>query len=126
MLIGRDPLPDRPPHFLRVIILLATMAFHAFFAIALMSSEQLIQADWFGNMGHGWFPAMDDQHTGGELMWGLGEVPAVIMGVIAVVQWARDDTREMKRVDREADRTGDAELEDYNLMLEQMAERGGR
>ena len=126
VLIGRDPLPDRPPHFLRVIILLATMAFHAFFAIALMSSEQLIQADWFGNMGHGWFPAMDDQHTGGELMWGLGEVPAVIMGVIAVVQWARDDTREMKRVDREADRTGDAELEDYNLMLEQMAERGGR
>lgn len=126
VLIGRDPLPNRPPHFLRVIILLATMVFHAFFAVALMSSEQLIQADWFGNMGHGWFPAMDDQHTGGELMWGLGEIPAVVMGVVACVQWARDDTREMKRVDREADRTGDAELEEYNLMLEQISQRGGR
>lgn len=126
VLIGRDPLPRRPPHFMRVIILLATMVFHAFFAIALMSGEQLIQADWFGNMGHGWFPAMEDQRRGGELMWGLGEIPAVLMGVIAVVQWAKDDTREMKRLDREADRTGEAELEEYNRMLEQMSERSGR
>lgn len=126
VLIGRDPLPSRPPHYLRVLILLATMAFHAFFAIALMSSEGLIQADWFGNMGHGWFPALDDQHLGGELMWGLGEIPALLLGVIACVQWASDDTREMRRVDREADRTGDAELEEYNQMLEQMAERRRR
>ncbi|WP_120003824.1 cytochrome c oxidase assembly protein [Nesterenkonia muleiensis] len=124
VLIGRDPLPNRPPHFLRVIILLATMVFHAFFAVALMSAEQLIQPDWFGNMGHGWFPAIDDQHTGGELMWGLGEIPAVLLGVIVCIQWATDDKREMKRLDREADRTGDAELEAYNQMFEQMAERG--
>lgn len=126
VLIGRDPLPSRPPHYTRILILLATMAFHAFFAIALMSSEGLIQADWFGNMGHGWFAAIDDQHLGGELMWGLGEIPALLLGVIACVQWAKDDTREMRRVDREADRTGDAELEEYNLMLEQMAERRHR
>ena len=126
VLIGRDPLPSRPPHYLRILILLATMAFHAFFAIALMSSEGLIQAEWFGNMGHGWFPAIDDQHRGGELMWGLGEIPALLLGVIACVQWAKDDTREMRRVDREADRTGEAELEEYNLMLEQMAERRRR
>ncbi|GFZ84898.1 cytochrome c oxidase assembly protein [Nesterenkonia alkaliphila] len=124
VIIGRDPLPSRPPHFARVIILLATMVFHAFFAVALMSSEQLIQPDWFGNMGHGWFPAIDDQHNGGELMWGLGEIPAVLLGVIACIQWAKDDKREMKRLDREADRTGDAELEAYNRMFEEMAQRG--
>ncbi|WP_150460869.1 cytochrome c oxidase assembly protein [Nesterenkonia ebinurensis] len=121
VIIGRDPLPSRPPHFVRVIILLATMVFHAFFAVALMSSSALIQADWFGNMGHGWFPAIDDQHNGGELMWGLGEIPAVLLGVIVCIQWAKDDKREMKRLDREADRTGDAELEAYNQMLEDMA-----
>ncbi|NLS09199.1 bifunctional copper resistance protein CopD/cytochrome c oxidase assembly protein [Nesterenkonia sp. MY13] len=123
VLIGRDPLPSRPPHFLRVIILLATMVFHAFFAVALMSAETLIQPDWFGNMGHGWFPAIDDQRNGGELMWGLGEVPAVVLGVIACIQWAKDDKREMKRIDREADRTGDAELQAYNRMFEDMADR---
>jgi cytochrome c oxidase assembly factor CtaG/putative copper export protein len=124
VLIGRDPLPSRPPHFARVIILLATMVFHAFFAVALMSTEQLIQPEWFGNMGHGWFPAIEDQHRGTELMWGLGEVPAVMMGVIVCIQWAKDDRRETKRLDREAERTGDAELEAYNEMFEQMSERG--
>lgn len=126
VLVGRDPLPSRPPHVARVVILLATMVFHAFFAVALMSSQQLIQADWFGNMGHGWFSAMMDQERGGELMWGLGEVPAVVLGIIACVQWAKDDTREMRRVDREADRTGDAELEEYNRMFEQLAERNAQ
>ncbi|WP_258934757.1 cytochrome c oxidase assembly protein [Nesterenkonia pannonica] len=126
VLIGRDPLPQRPPHFVRVIILLATMVFHAFFAIALMQAEQLIEASWFGNMGHGWFPAIQDQHNGAELMWGLGEIPAVVLGVIACIQWAKDDTREMKRVDREADRTGDADLEAYNRVFEEMAEHDAR
>lgn len=126
VIIGRDPLPRRPPHFLRLIMLLATMVFHAFLAISITGAEQLFVADWFGNIGHGWFPAMEDQIRGGELMWGLGEIPAVMMGVIAAIQWSKDDTRESKRKDREADRTGEAELEEYNEMLAAMAERGHR
>ncbi|GAA1807564.1 cytochrome c oxidase assembly protein [Nesterenkonia flava] len=123
VLVGRDPLPSRPPHFMRVIILLATMVFHAFLAVAISGADSLIQAEWFGNMGHGWFPALDDQQHGGELMWGLGEVPAVLLSVIAMVQWSRDDKRESTRLDREADRTGEAELEEYNAMFAAMAER---
>lgn len=124
VLIGRDPLPSRPPHFLRLIILLATMVFHAFLAVVITGSEQLLEAEWFGVMGHGWFPALHDQRTGGELMWGLGEIPAVIMGIVVAVQWSRDDSRETKRLDREADRTGEADLEAYNQMFADMAERG--
>lgn len=123
VLIGRDPLPSRPPHFLRLIILLATMVFHAFLAVAISGSEQLIEAGWFGVMGHGWFPAIEDQQTGGELMWGLGEIPAVLMGVIVAIQWSKDDKRETTRLDREADRSGEAELEAYNQMFADMADR---
>lgn len=123
VLIGRDPLPQRPPHFLRLILLLATMAFHAFLAVVISGSETLIQPDWFGNMGHGWFPAIEDQQRGGELMWGLGEIPAVLMGIVAAIQWSTDDKRETRRSDREADRTGDADLEEYNRMFEQLAQR---
>ena len=122
VLIGRDPLPQRPAHPTRLLLLLATMAFHAFLAVAISGSEQLIEASWFGNMGHGWFSAIEDQQRGGELMWGLGEVPAVLMGVIAAVQWSRDDRRETRRLDREADRTGDAELHEYNDMFARMVE----
>nr|WP_246310557.1 cytochrome c oxidase assembly protein [Nesterenkonia sandarakina] len=126
VLIGQDPLPARPAHPMRLIILLATMVFHAFLAVAMTSSDQLIQAAWFGNMGHDWgFTALEDQRSGGELMWALGEIPAILMSFVAGVIWSRDDKRETKRLDREADRTGDAELHDYNDMFAQMAERDG-
>lgn len=126
VLIGQDPLPKRPAHPMRLIILLATMVFHAFLAVSMTSSEQLIQAAWFGNIGHDWgFTAMEDQRRGGELMWALGEIPAILMSFVAGVIWSRDDKRETKRLDREADRTGDAELNDYNEMFAQMAQRDG-
>ena len=124
VLVGEDPLPRRPPFPFRLIILLATMVFHAFLAIGLSSQEALIEASWFGNIGHDWgFSAMEDQHRGGELMWGLGEVPAMLMAVTVAVQWSRSDKRETKRLDREADRTEDAELYEYNEMFAAMAER---
>lgn len=124
VLIGADPLPQRPAHPMRLIILLATMVFHAFLAVAMTSSDQLIQAAWFGNMGHDWgYTALEDQHRGGELMWALGEIPAILMSFAAGVIWSRDDKRETKRLDREADRSGDAELHDYNDMFAEMAER---
>ncbi|GAB3186702.1 cytochrome c oxidase assembly protein [Nesterenkonia suensis] len=124
VMVGHDPLPKRPPHAIRLVILLATMAFHAFIAVALSGAESLIQASWFGNMGHDWgFTALEDQQRGGELMWGLGEIPTMLLAVIAAVQWSWADRREMVREDREADRTGDAELHDYNEMFARMAER---
>ena len=58
-------------------------------------------------------------------MWALGEIPAILMSFVAGVIWSRDDKRETKRLDREADRTGDAELNDYNEMFAQMAQRDG-
>ncbi|EXF25402.1 copper resistance protein CopD [Nesterenkonia sp. AN1] len=126
VLIGQDPLPARPAHPMRLIILLATMVFHAFLAVAMTSSDQLIQAAWFGNMGYDWgFTALEDQRSGGELMWALGEIPAILMSFVAGVIWSREDKRETKRLDREADRTGDAELNDYNDMFAEMAERDG-
>ncbi|MGJ9373405.1 cytochrome c oxidase assembly protein [Nesterenkonia sp. CF4.4] len=127
VLIGQDPLPKRPAHPMRLIILLATMVFHAFLAVAMTSSDQLIQAAWFGNMGSDWgFTALEDQRRGGELMWALGEIPAILMSFVAGIIWSRDDKRETKRLDREADRTGDAELNDYNDMFAEMAERDGQ
>ena len=56
-------------------------------------------------------------------MWGLGEIPTMLLAVIAAVQWSRADRREMVREDREADRTDDAGLREYNEMFARMAER---
>nr|WP_026819488.1 cytochrome c oxidase assembly protein [Arthrobacter castelli] len=122
-LIGIDPIPRRPAYPLRLLMLLATMAFHAFFGVSLMSSEALLQADWFGNMGRPWGPsAIEDQQLGGAITWGIGEIPTVALAIIVAMMWSRSDAREMKRKDRAADRNNEAELSAYNDMFARLAE----
>ena len=127
VLVGQDPIPYRPPHFMRLVLLIATMVYHAFVGVTIMGMDTLLEASWFGNMGRPWgASAIEDQQTGGALMWGIGELPTAILAVVVAIQWAMDGRRENRRVDREADRTGDAELEAYNEMMQSLAERERR
>jgi putative copper resistance protein D len=119
-LIGVDPAPYRAPYPLRLLTLLGTMAFHAFFGLALLSGTGLLLADWYGAMGWG-TSAIADQQTGGGIAWSVGEIPTVALAIIVAIMWARSDERESKRYDRKADRDGDAELEAYNEMLAKRA-----
>lgn len=117
-LIGVDPSPSRPPYPIRLVILLATMGFHAFFGLALMTGSGLLIADWYGSMG--WdtgITALQDQRIGGGIAWSVGEIPTVALAIIVAIMWSRSDARESKRYDRKAERDGDAELEQYNEML---------
>jgi putative copper resistance protein D len=117
-LVGTDPGPTRPSYPMRIVLLFATMAFHAFFGVALTSSQALLAPRWYGLMGRPWGPdALTDQQYGGSLAWGLGEIPVVLLAIVVLVQWSRDDARESKRKDRQADRDDDAELRRYNAML---------
>lgn len=123
-LIGIDPSPSRPAYPIRLLILLATMAFHAFFGLALMSGSGLLLADWYGSMG--WdtgITALQDQRIGGGIAWSVGEIPTVALAIVVAVMWSRSDARESKRYDRKAERDGDAELEEYNAMLAGRARR---
>ncbi|MFK4762347.1 cytochrome c oxidase assembly protein [Microbacterium sp. ZW T5_45] len=126
-LVGVDPVPYRLPYPGRLITLIAVMAMHAFFGMAIMMQEGLMVADWFGSMGRAWGPApMDDQYIGGGIAWSIGEIPTLILAITVAIQWSRNDTKLQKRADRHADRTGDAELEEYNARLARLAERDRR
>lgn len=126
-LVGIDPGPHRPGYPQRLLLLFATMAFHAFFGVALTSGEVLLVPEWFGLLGREWGPtAIEDQQRGGGVAWGIGELPTLSLAIIVAVMWTRSDEREAKRRDRQADRDGDAELTEYNAMLAKMAERDRR
>lgn len=121
-LVGIDPGPKRPPYPLRVVLLFATMAFHAFFGVALTSSEVLLAPRWYGLMGRDWgADAIHDQQFGGAFAWGLGEFPVLILAIGVLVSWRTADTRTARRLDREAVRTGDADLTAYNSMLSRLS-----
>ena len=123
-LIGVDPVPYRAPYPLRLVLLLGTMAFHAFFGLSLMTGTGLLLADWYGAMGRPWgVSALADQQTAGGIAWSVGEIPTIILAIIVAVMWSRSDTKDAKRLDRKAERDGDVDLTDYNAMLEKLSRR---
>ena len=123
-MIGSDPVPFRAPYPMRILLLFATMAFHAFFGVTLMGSTSLLEASWFGNMGREWgASALADQQVGGAVTWGVGELPTLLLAIGVAIAWSRSDARETKRKDRAADRNNDADLAAYNDMFADLAAR---
>lgn len=126
-MIGTDPLPRRAPFPLRLVLLLATMGFHAFFGVAIMGGTNLLAADYFGNLGRDWGPsALLDQQMGGAVAWGIGEIPTLLVAIGVAIMWSRSDERETRRTDRAADRNNDADLTAYNDMFAKLAERDAK
>ena len=117
-LIGVDPVPRRASYPLRLVTLLATMGFHAFFGISLMTGTGLLLANWYGAMGRPWgISAIADQQLGGGIAWSVGEIPTVILAIVVAIMWSKSDEKDAKRLDRKADRDGDLALQEYNRML---------
>lgn len=123
-LIGTDPGPPKWPAPLRLVVLFATLAAHAFFGLALMSGTWLLAPGFFRSLELGWVPdLLADQQLGGSIAWGIGEMPTLVLALLVTLDWVRSDRREEQRSDRQADRDGDAELAAYNARLAAMAQR---
>ncbi|GMA41184.1 cytochrome c oxidase assembly protein [Mobilicoccus caccae] len=121
-LIGIDPGPKRWAPSLRLVLLFATMSFHAFFGVAIISMTTLLAEDYFTQLALPWVgDLLADQQTGGGITWGIGEIPMLFLALLVALTWMRSDESEAKRRDRQAARDDDAELEAYN---EAMRARG--
>lgn len=125
VLIGIDPDPRNVNPVLKLITLLVTLTFHAFFGVAVVSATFLIAQGWYTELG------MYDaeqlaliQRRGGSIMWGVSEIPSVLYALILATQWMRSEDRRARQWDRKADRDHDAELAAYNEYLASMREPG--
>lgn len=118
VLIGIDPRPKPLPYWGRLVLLLLAISVHGFFAVALMMSTEPIAPEWYGIVRPDWIAdALRDSLDGGQVAWGVGEIPNLIVLIAIAVQWSRSDAREATRLDRQADRDDDAELKAYNDRL---------
>jgi len=118
VLIGIDPGPPKWSPLMLLVILFATISFHAFFGVSLTSATFLLAGDFFTTIHQAWMPTpMADQVTAGEIAWGIGEVPTLALAVLVARSWVRRDLKETKRIDRQMDRDGEAELSAYNDYL---------
>jgi cytochrome c oxidase assembly factor CtaG len=128
VIIGIDPNPRKVPHIVRIVILLAAMSIHAFFAIALISNSTLIDQGYFASLQTPWnLDLLADQNAGGSVAWAMGEIPILMALIATFIQWMRDDSRETKRIDRNEARLAAMgepdELAQYNAYLSSLAEQ---
>jgi cytochrome c oxidase assembly factor CtaG len=127
VLIGIDPAPRALAPIARFGALLITLPFHAFFAVALMSSNTVFALDYWKAVDRPYrTDLLADQYLGGGMAWATGEVPLLLVMIAILFQWFRSDSREAKRFDRAEDRNEDAALEAYNAQLRDLAEHGRR
>ena len=127
VLVGVDPGPRGWPPVLRLVILFGTISFHAFFGVALTTGTTLLAPNFYQGLHLPWsVDLLADQRGGGAVVWGIGELPMLILALLVTMAWVRSDGAESKRVDRQADRDDDAELKAYNAHLSALSGRSGR
>jgi len=128
VVLGIDPNPRRIPHLVRIVIVLAAMSIHAFFSVALMSSTTLIDKGYFASLKTPWLnDFLADQRLGGSVGWAMGEIPILLALVVTFISWVKDDSREARRIDRNAARAAAMGMPDdlaqYNLYLQELDKR---
>lgn len=116
-IIALDPMPRKLPPLGRMLLLFASMPFHAFFGVIVMTSSTLIGGSWYSALRQPWVDLQADQNMGGGIAWGAAELPVLAVLVVVFVAWYRSDVRAARR----ADRHSDADLEQYNAMLARLA-----
>jgi putative copper resistance protein D len=125
VLIGSDPGRRRWSPPILLLVLFASMVFHAFFGVAMMQSTDIVGGSWYDLVHPPWAgTSAADQKMAGGIAWAFGEIPSAVIAVMLVRQWMRDDEREQRRLDRAADRADAAGVEDdlerYNAFLQRI------
>jgi cytochrome c oxidase assembly factor CtaG len=106
-ILGVDPVPGRVSHPFRLLLLILTLPFHAFLGVTIMGQSQLIGGDWYPSLHDSmpWLPdPYEDQHLAGGILWGSGDLIALLLIGVLFAQWVRASMQEARREDRRLDR----------------------
>ncbi|WP_022909217.1 cytochrome c oxidase assembly protein [Aestuariimicrobium kwangyangense] len=125
LVIGVDPNPRRLPHLAKLGILMAAMPFHAFFGVILMDSTRIVAETFYRYLALPWAHDLAAiQRVAGGVAWAGSELPLLVVVLALGAQWARQDDKEAKRIDRHLDTGLDDSHEAYNVMLQRLASEG--
>jgi putative membrane protein len=104
--VGLDPSRWRLPHIARLLFVFLMVPFHAFLGVAILNSGRVL-APTLESFQRSWGPTpLDDQHVGGAILWGAGDLIALgaVLGIL--ISWASYEekvvaVREDRRLARE-------------------------
>ena len=127
VIIGVDAAPRQFSPLYKLMVLLSSLPFHAFFGIMLMNYKTVLAEGWYAGIGLPWIPdLLQSQQVGGGVAWAAGEIPLFIVMLALAWQWYQSDMRDARRGERQAERDDDAELKAYNEMLREMSQADRR
>lgn len=124
-LISTDPRPRRETHLGKMVDIFVEMPLHAFFGVVIMMAT-VPMVTFFGTMPESWgIDPMKDQGVAGGLAWAYGELPTVLLLMLILFRWQRDDSRNARAKDVQADLSGSdpQDLTDYNEYLSGLSQR---
>lgn len=111
-LLGIDPIPGRVGYPMRMLLAAATLPFHAFLGVAIMSAgdraTDLIAGSYYLQL-HPLSEVASQQQLGGALLWASGDLVGLLFVFTMAYQWMRASEREAAREDRRLDRLEAAE-----------------
>ena len=106
-MLGIDPVPGKVGYPMRMLVVAATLPFHAFLGIAIMSvgdnGNGLLAASHYLRL-HSLAEAVSQQQIGGGLLWASGDLVGLLFVFTMLFQWMRASEREAAREDRRLDR----------------------
>ena len=103
-LLGLDPVPGRVSYPLRLLLIFLSLPFHAFLGVTIMSQSTLIGGGYYPSLPMAWLPdAYEDQRFAGALLWGSGDLVALLLFGVFFTQWVRSSMAEARREDRRLD-----------------------
>jgi cytochrome c oxidase assembly factor CtaG len=101
VIVGLDLSRYRTDYLARLGLVMATVPFHAFLGVALLSSTTVLAADWYAGTGRTWgADALADQRAGAGILWAAGEVFGLVLGGVVLARWMAHSEREARRHDR--------------------------
>lgn len=121
IIMGVDPVPKPLPYSVRFALILLALGVHGFFSVIVMMGSEPLAQEWYGIVRPDWVvdPVADTVY-GGQVAWGISEIPMLFMVIMVTLRWMKSDERESRRKDRQAVRDGDAELDAYNSYLSRL------
>ena len=104
-LLAVDPIPHRVRFSLKMLLVVGMAPIHILLGIPIMMTSTLFAAEFYTALDRDWGPSLlDDQHLGGAILWGFGDIAAIALIFAFTRQWYASDERTARRTDRQLDR----------------------
>ena len=88
-----------------------------------LTSNTIVAEMFYRTLDPPWADLAAAQYLGGGVAWAGGEIPLLVVIVALGIQWARQDAKEARRVDRHLDSGLDEDFDVYNTMLQRLSDR---